>query len=367
MSFATIPDLLDEMRRGRMVIVVDDEDRENEGDLIMAAEHATPAAVAFMIRHTSGIICVPMEQERLAELDLPQMVQNNAEAYRTAFTISVDYRHGTTTGVSAEDRALTIRSLAAHDARPQDFVRPGHIFPLRARLGGVLTRAGHTEAAVDLCRLAGAKPAGVLCEIMNPDGTMARRPELEVFAREHGLKIGSIADLIRHRLATEKTVTRAFDRELDTAFGRFRVVGYRDELTGLAHFALACGRVDDGAPVPTRVHVRDTLSDALQLALSDGSITLAAALRHVAKLQRGVVVVVSDADEGNGVLQRLQKLGQPREAEATHDWRRHGIGAQILADLGVRRLRVLGTPRRFLGLSGFGVEIVGYEDIRALG
>jgi len=362
MAFATTAELIEEMRNGRMVIVVDDEDRENEGDLIMAAEHAAAAAVTFMIRQTSGILCVAMEQERLTALELPQMVQNNAEAYRTAFTVSVDYRHGTTTGVSADDRVATIRALAAADSRPQDFVRPGHIFPLRARLGGVLTRAGHTEAAVDLCRLAGLQPAGVLCEVMNPDGSMARRPQLEAFAREHGLKIGSIADLIRHRLATEKTVTRKFERELDTAFGRFRVVGYRDELTGLAHFALVRGEVSDGAPVLTRVHVRDTLSDVLQLARADGAVPLSAALRHVAAQGRGAVVVLSDADEARDALERLERLDAPREADATHEWRRHGVGAQILADLGVRRLRVLGTPRRYLGLSGFGVEIDGYEE-----
>src|ERR1700740_248648 len=204
----SIGELLAELRAGRMVVVMDDEDRENEGDLIMAAEHATPEAVAFMIRHTSGIICVPMEEQRLAALELPQMVPANSESHRTAFTVSVDLRSGTTTGVSSADRAATIRALADGRSTAADFARPGHIFPLRSRAGGVLVRAGHTEAAVDLCRLAGLKPVGVLCEVMNDDGTMARRPQLKEFARRHGLKIGTIADLIRHRLRTERSVER---------------------------------------------------------------------------------------------------------------------------------------------------------------
>jgi len=367
MSFSTIPEIVAEIRAGRMVVIVDDEGRENEGDLIMAAEHATPEALAFMIRHTSGIICVPMEDERLVRLDLPQMVANNADAYRTAFTVSVDYRHGTTTGVSADDRAATIRALAAADAVPDDFARPGHIFPLRAQRGGVLTRAGHTEAAVDLCRLADLRPAGVLCEVMNADGTMARRPQLERFAQDHGLKIGCIADLIRQRMESEKTVARVFDRAVDTHVGHLRLVGYRDSISQLPHFALVKGIVDDGEPVLARVHVRDTLADVLELADSDGAVSLADALRHVAAAGRGVVVVLNDADESRTALQRLERLGAARETDAALEWRRHGVGAQILADLGVRRLRVLGTPRRFLGLGGFGLEIVGYEHLRDAG
>jgi len=362
MSFSAIPDIIADIRSGRMVVIVDDEDRENEGDLIMAAEHATPEAIAFMIRHTSGILCVPMEEARLASLDLPQMVPNNEDAHRTAFTVSVDYRFGTSTGVSSEDRAATIRALASAASVAQDFARPGHIFPLRAQPGGVLTRAGHTEAAVDLARLAGLQTAGVLCEIMNADGTMARRPQLETFARQHELRTGSIADLIRYRLETEKTVARSFDREVDTEFGRFRVVGYRDAITQLPHFALVRGLVDDGEPVLTRVHVRDTLSDVLHIARADGALSLSAAVRQVAARGRGVVVVLTDADEARTALERLDRLNAPREADAALEWRRHGVGAQILADLGVRRLSVLGTPRRFLGLSGFGLEIVGYEE-----
>jgi 3,4-dihydroxy 2-butanone 4-phosphate synthase/GTP cyclohydrolase II len=362
MSFSSIPEIVADIRSGRMVVIVDDEDRENEGDLIMAAEHATVEAVAFMIRHTSGIICVPMDEARLAQLDLPQMVQNNADAYRTAFTVSVDYRFGTTTGVSSEDRAATIAALASATSSAAQFARPGHIFPLRAQAGGVLTRAGHTEAAVDLCRLAKLRPAGVLCEIMNADGTMARRPQLEEFARLHGLRLGSIAELIRYRMETEKTITRAADREVDTEFGRFRLVGYRDAISQLPHFALVRGVIDDGAPVLTRVHVRDTLSDALHLAHTDAALPLTAALSHISRQGRGVVVILNEPDETRTALDRLDRHVAAREPEPALEWRRHGAGAQILVDLGVHRLIVLGTPRRFLGLGGFGVEIVGYEQ-----
>src|SRR5215467_14600936 len=219
----SVEEILGELRAGRMVVVMDDEDRENEGDLIMAAEHATAEAVAFMIRHTSGIICVPMEEAALARLDLPQMVPVNSESHRTAFTVSVDLRAGTTTGESSADRAATIRALAESGSAATDFARPGHIFPLRSRRGGVLVRAGHTEAAVDLCRLAGLKPAGVLCEVMNDDGSMARRPQLQEFARRHSLRIGTIADLIRHRLRTERTVARICEQSVETGLGEFRL------------------------------------------------------------------------------------------------------------------------------------------------
>jgi len=362
MSFSSIPELLADIRAGRMVVVVDDEDRENEGDLIMAAEKARPEDINFMAREARGLICLALTQQRCAQLQLAPMVSENASRHHTNFTVSIEAAEGVTTGISAHDRAHTIRTAVRADAKPGDLVQPGHIFPLAAQPGGVLTRAGHTEAASDLAALAGLQPAGVLVEILAPDGTMARRPQLEQFAAQHGLKIGSIADLIRYRLETEHTVTRAFDRDLDTEFGRFRLVGYRDTLTRLPHFALVCGSVDDGAPVLTRVHVRDTLSDVLHLAHVPGALSLTAAMRHIAARGRGVVVVLTDADEARGALERLDRLDAPREPDTAHDWRRHGVGAQILADLGALKLRVLGTPRRFLGLSGFGVEIVGYEE-----
>lgn len=358
--FDPINEVVDEIRAGRMVVICDDEERENEGDLIMAAQVVTPESIAFIVRHSSGIICQSMTRERLDQLQLPQMVTDNSESHRTAFTVSVDYKHGTTTGISAADRARTIRALADPASLPGDFARPGHIFPLRYAEGGVLVRAGHTEAAVDLVRLAGLPAlSGILCEIVNDDGTMKRGAELFAFARANALKIGTIADLIRHRLATEKTVRRAFEREVETEFGAFKLIGYRDALSPLPHFALVRGVVDDGAAVLARVHVRDTLSDVLHLK-GDGGLTIAAALRRVAEAGRGVVVVLADASDAAGALDRLSTSEPP--AESPQGWRQHGLGAQILADLGVTRLTVLGTKRRFLGLSGFGLEIVGYES-----
>ena len=363
MSFASIPDLVSEIRAGRMVVIVDDEDRENEGDLIMAAEKVRPEDVNFMAREARGLICLSLTQQRCTQLRLPPMVGDNASRHHTNFTVSIEAAQGVTTGISAQDRALTIRAAVRADAKPADLVQPGHIFPLAAQQGGVLTRAGHTEAASDLAALAGFEPAGVLVEILAEDGTMARRPQLEQFARAHGLKIGSIADLIRYRLETEKTVARVFAREVETEFGWFRLFGYRDTLTGLAHFALVRGTIDDAAPVLARVHVRDTLSDVLHLRRGEHSVTVTAAMRQVARSGRGVVVILTDPDDAASALDRLERPdgGVPRDA--IQEWRRHGVGAQILGDLGARRLRVIGTPRRFLGLAGFGLEIVGYEAV----
>src|SRR5215472_9345686 len=257
----SVDDITAEMRAGRMVVIMDGEDRENEGDLIMAAEHASPEAVAFMIRHTSGIICVPMEEEQLARLELPQMVPVNSETHRTAFTVSVDLKAGTTTGVSSADRAATIRALADASTVSTDFARPGHIFPLRSRKGGVLVRAGHTEASVDLCRLAGMKPVGVLCEVMNDDGTMARRPQLEAFAKRHNLKVGTISDLIRYRLRTERSVERLSAQTVQTDLGEFRLYAYEDRVSQEVHLALACGRLDGSETPLVRVHLPETLRD----------------------------------------------------------------------------------------------------------
>jgi 3,4-dihydroxy 2-butanone 4-phosphate synthase/GTP cyclohydrolase II len=363
MSFSTIPEILADIRAGRMAVIVDDEDRENEGDLIMAASMVRPEDINFMAREARGLICLALTKQRCGQLRLPPMVSDNASRHHTNFTVSIEAAQGVTTGISAHDRAHTIRTAVRADAQPTDLVQPGHIFPLAAQPGGVLTRAGHTEAAADLAALAGLEPAGVLVEILAEDGTMARRPQLETFAAKHGLKIGSIADLIRHRLETEKTVTRAFERDVATEFGSFRLVGYRDSLTGLPHFALVRGRVDDGTPALARVHVRDTLSDVLHLQRGDHGITLTAALRHIAHSGRGVVVVLTDPDETATALDRLLDSEGRRTPDPTLEWRRHGVGAQILADLGAKRLRVMGTPRRFLGLAGFGIEVAGYEQI----
>ena len=367
-TFSPVGEILAELRAGRMVVVMDDEDRENEGDLIMAAEHATPEAVAFMIRHTSGIICVPMEEEQLERLELPQMVPVNSESHRTAFTVSVDLRAGTTTGVSSADRAATIRALAAGSSRATDFARPGHIFPLRARRGGVLVRAGHTEAAVDLCRLAGLKPAGVLCEVMNEDGTMARRPQLVEFARAHQLKIGTIADLIRHRLRTERSVERLSEQVVQTELGEFRLYAYQDDVSQEVHVALVHGRLD-GVPVPlVRVHLADTLRDLLGLKGAGRTWTLRAAMQRIVESGSGVIVVLHHQESARELAEAVRSFaavsGGAAAAEVSEGegavLRTFGIGAQILKDLGVRRMRVLSAPKQMHGISAFGLEIEGY-------
>ncbi|MFI4970219.1 MAG: 3,4-dihydroxy-2-butanone-4-phosphate synthase [Lysobacterales bacterium] len=362
MSFASIPEILADIRDGRMVVIVDDEDRENEGDLIMAAGKVRPEDINFMAREGRGLICLSMTRARCRQLGLKPMVDTNTSPHHTNFTASIEAAEGVTTGISAYDRSHTIRTAVRADAGPQHIVQPGHIFPLAATPGGVLARAGHTEAASDLAALAGLEPAGVLVEILSEDGTMARRPELEVFAAKYGLKIGTIADLIRHRLETEKTIERVHEGDVDTEFGRFRLIAYRDLLAHELHFALVRGTVGDGVPVLTRVHVRNTLSDVLHLKRDDLGLTVTAALRRIDAERRGVVVVLAGGDTADALLDRLH--GRPvGDADGQQQWRQLGLGAQILADLGVQRLRVLGTPRKLVGLAGFGLEVAGYEDI----
>ena len=379
-EFSSIATILAELRAGRMVLILDDEDRENEGDLIMAAEHATPETMAFMIRHSSGIICVPMEEERLLRLELPQMVGANNDSYRTAFTVSVDYRHGTTTGVSAADRAATIVALANPQTAAADFARPGHIFPLRPRRGGVLVRAGHTEAAVDLCALAGLKPAGVLCELMNDDGSMARRAESEVFARQHNIAMGTIADLIRYRLRNERSVDRIADQPVHTEFGDFRLCAYEDRGSHAVHLALVRGRLDGPEAPLVRVHVADTLRDALGISGDGRTWTLRRALERVGAVANGVVVILRGADAVYDLPSALQALQRPSGTStesagsaAASDTgqqphlnaqamvlRTFGVGAQILKDLGVCRMRVMSQPKQMHGLSAFGLTVESY-------
>ncbi|HZT00993.1 MAG TPA: 3,4-dihydroxy-2-butanone-4-phosphate synthase [Steroidobacteraceae bacterium] len=370
----SVEEIVADLRAGRMVIVMDDEDRENEGDLIMAAELATPEAVAFMIRHASGIICVPMEEEQLTRLDLPQMVATNSESHRTAFTVSVDLRAGTTTGVSSGDRAATIRGLADARSKPQDFARPGHIFPLRSRRGGVLVRTGHTEAAVDLCRLAGLQPAGVICEVMNDDGTMARRPQLEAFAVRHNLKIGTIADLIRYRLRNERSVERVTAQPVQTEIGEFTLYAYEDRMSQDVHLALTRGTLRGEEPPLVRVHVVDPLRDLLGIRSDPLAWTLRAAMERIARAGSGVIVILRDRESPGDLLESVRSLSAPTSQDASsaaptpaHGARRDGevlrtfgVGAQILKDLGVRRMRVLSAPKQIHGISGFGLEIDSY-------
>jgi 3,4-dihydroxy 2-butanone 4-phosphate synthase/GTP cyclohydrolase II len=367
----TIEDIVAEIKAGKMVIMMDDEDRENEGDLIMAAEKATPEAVAFIVRHSSGIICQPMTRERLEELRLPLMVAENTESHRTAFTISVDYRHGTTTGISALDRAATIRALADPATKPDDLARPGHIFPLRCAEGGVLARAGHTEAAVDLVKLAGlSSPAGFICEIVNDDGTMKRGADLFAFAREHELRIGTIADLIRYRLANEHSVERIAEQQVRTEFGEFRMAVYEDRLAKTVHLALVKGEIRSDQPILVRVHLRNMLQDVLGVQHGDFSWPLRRALKRIAE-DGGVVVLLRKPESPREVVQQIISLDQPHLAapsesvpQAQPDERQalrtYGVGAQILADLGVRKMRVLSTPKKMYALSGFDLEVVEY-------
>ncbi len=359
MTFNTIPELLEDIRAGRMVVILDDEDRENEGDLIMAAGKVRPEDINFMVREARGLVCLALTEQRCRQLGLRPMVSDNTSPYHTNFTVSIEAAEGVTTGISAYDRARTVLAAVRPEARPEDLTQPGHIFPLTAQQGGVLRRAGHTEAASDLAGLAGLEPAGVLVEILHEDGSMARRPELEAFAKKHGLKIGTIADLIRYRMQTEKTVERVHEAEVETEFGPFRLLAWRDLLSRDLHFALVRGAVDDGEPVPVRVHVRNTLSDVLHLKRDDLGMTVTAALRHIDAEDRGVLLVLSGEDTPEKLMARLEDAASAPAAEDTpQEWRRHGLGAQILADLGVHRMHVLGTPRKLVGIGGFGLEVV---------
>ncbi len=362
MSFATIPELVEDIRAGRMVVIVDDEDRENEGDLVMAASRVRAEDINFMVTHGRGLVCLPMTRERCERLGLPLMARDNRSQFRTAFTVSIEAAEGVTTGISAADRATTVRAAVKPDAGAQDVHQPGHIFPLMAQPGGVLRRAGHTEAAVDLARLAGLEPAGVIVEILNPDGSMARRPQLEVFAREHGLRIGTIADLIQYRLRTERGIERLDEREIVTDAGRFRLVSFRDRIDGALHFAFIHGEPAVSAEALVRVHVENGLTDLLHIEREDLGISLAQALATVHKAECGIVVVLRDATAPDTLIARLRGEVQASTSDGPAQWRRNGVGAQILADLGARRLRVLGTPRRQVALGGFGLEVIGYAE-----
>lgn len=363
MPFNTIPEILDELRAGRMVVILDDEDRENEGDIVMAAQMVRPEDVNFMVREARGLLCLTLTEQRTRQLGLRPMVSDNTSPYHTNFTVSIEAAEGVTTGISAFDRARTIQVAVKSDAQPQDLSQPGHVFPLTAQPGGVLSRAGHTEAAADLARLAGLEPAGVLVEVLNGDGSMARRPQLEVFAREHGLKMGSIEALIRHRLATEHTIERVDERDIDTPFGPFRLVSYRDRLSHAIHFAMLRGTPSADTPALVRVHVGNPLADMLHWQRADFGIPVPDALRAIAQAGCGALVALNVAHAPDALLARVkQEIATDATPTAMAEWRHTGTGSQILADLGLRRLRVLGAPRRQIGLGGFGLEVVEYVE-----
>ena len=363
MPFASVPELLDELRAGRMIVVMDDEDRENEGDLIMAAQSVRAEDINFMARNARGLICLALTREHCQRLQLPLMVRDNRSRHSTKFTVSIEAAQGVSTGISAHDRAHTVRTAVAADAGPGDLVQPGHIFPLMAEDGGVLVRAGHTEAGVDYMRLAGLDPSAVIVEVMNDDGTMARRPDLERFARHHGLKLGTIADLIRHRMQHETSIERVFEREVDTAHGSFRLIAYRDRIEDRIHYALIRGEPDPASPVLVRVHVHNPLADLLQLRDDGGSIPLHQALARIAAEDSGAVLILSVHDQADALASFGGGDGERDGGavpEHVQQWRRTGLGAQILADLGLTRLRLLGTQRRHPALAGFGIEVVDF-------
>jgi 3,4-dihydroxy 2-butanone 4-phosphate synthase/GTP cyclohydrolase II len=365
-SLNSIDEILEDVRGGRMVVIMDDEDRENEGDLVLAAEHVRPEDINFMARFGRGLICLTLTRERCRQLRLPLMVSDTDLNQRTNFTVSIEAAEGVTTGISAYDRAHTIRTAVQREARPEDLRQPGHIFPLMAQPGGVLTRAGHTEAGCDLARLAGLPPAAVIVEVLNDDGTMARRPDLEAFAERHGLRIGTIADLIRYRLEKERSVERIAERDIDTEFGRFRVHCYEDHVNSTVHLALVRGAIAGLTEPLVRVHIEDTMRDLVGARETGHSWTLRSALARVAAEGAGVVVLLRPLETPLEIAEAVRgtaRMDGAALAGGARVLRTYGIGAQILRDLGISRMRVLSAPVQMHGLSAFGLEVVEYVDV----
>ncbi len=370
-EISPVPEIVAELRAGRMVILVDEEDRENEGDLLMAADFVTPEAINFMVTHARGLVCLTLTQDRCHQLQLPLMANQNGTRYGTNFTVSIEAAEGVQTGISAADRARTIQAAVARDARPSDLVQPGHIFPVRAVQGGVLVRAGHTEAGCDLTAMAGLTPAAVICEILKPDGTMARLPDLKVFARQHGLKIGTIADLIQYRGEHESMIERLSEREARTPWGDFRIVAYKDLASNAPHLALIHGKVSPDAETLVRVHEPTSVLDLLCEGPTRHSWTIPAALRAIQAAPSGVLVLMNCEGIEGLMFSQLDAWnrgldGQPSARQAdggrSGGLRTFGIGAQILRDLGVGRARLLARPRKMPSMAGFALTITGYHS-----
>ncbi len=369
MPVSTIEEVVEDIRAGKMIILVDDEDRENEGDLFMAAQMATPEAINFMATHGRGLICLTLTPEHLAKLNLPMMVQDNQSPYETAFTVSIEARHGVTTGISAADRARTIQVAASRDVKPEDIVSPGHIFPLRARRGGVLVRTGQTEGSVDIAKLAGLNPAGVICEIMKEDGTMARMPDLEVFAETHDLKIATIADLVAYRLKKDTLVHRAAETRLPTRYGgEFHLIAYTNDVDDAEHVALVKGEIDPDKETLVRVHSECLTGDVFGSLRCDCGGQLQAAMRMVGRAGNGVIIYMHQEGRGIGLVNKLKAYAlQDKGLDTVEanlelgfkaDLRDYGIGAQILRDLGIRKMKLMtNNPKKIVGLEGYGLEV----------
>ncbi len=370
MALNSTEEIIEDLRQGKMVVVMDDEDRENEGDLIMAADKITPEAINFMARYGRGLICLTLSKEHCQQLRLPLMVSENKEVNSTAFTVSIEAAEGVTTGISAADRATTVRTAVAPDARPQDLVQPGHIFPLMAQPGGVLVRAGHTEAGCDMSRMAGCSPSAVIVEILNEDGTMARRLDLELFARDHGLKMGTIADLIQYRLRKEKTIERVTNCMLPTEYGDFQLIAFQDMVDNELHLALIKGEVKPDRPMLVRVHMQNSLCDLFSPTNTGCGWPLHSAMRRVEQEGQGVIVVLRNHDTPREIAHRItdmqlhgpEEVVSGRKGAGNTVLRTYGVGAQILMDLGVHKMRVMSAPLSMHGLSGFDLEVVEYVE-----
>ncbi|MGV3740851.1 MAG: bifunctional 3,4-dihydroxy-2-butanone-4-phosphate synthase/GTP cyclohydrolase II [Burkholderiaceae bacterium] len=364
MSISTTQEIVAELRAGRMVILVDEEDRENEGDLVLAAEFVTPEAINFMAKYGRGLICLTLTEERCEQLNLPMMTMRNGTSHGTNFTVSIEAAEGVTTGISAADRAHTVAVAVAKQAKPSDLVQPGHIFPLKAQKGGVLMRAGHTEAGCDLAELAGLTPAAVICEIMKDDGTMARLPDLIEFAKEHGLKIGTIADLIHYRSRNESIVERVGERAMQTAHGTFRAIAYRDTASRSAHLALVHGDLDPKNETLVRVHQPVSILDLLETRATTHSWSMGAAMAAIQAAERGVLVLLNCEESAEQTFAQFDALcnpdAKPQPRGTGMDLRTYGIGAQILKDLGVGKMKLLASPRKMPSMAGFDLEVTGY-------
>jgi 3,4-dihydroxy 2-butanone 4-phosphate synthase/GTP cyclohydrolase II len=364
MSISSTQEIVAELRAGRMVILVDEEDRENEGDLVLAADFVTPEAINFMIRHARGLVCLTLTEERCAQLELPMMTSKNGTSFGTNFTVSIEAAEGVTTGISAADRARTIQVAVAKGARPDDIVQPGHIFPLKAQKGGVLMRAGHTEAGCDLTEMAGLTPASVICEIIKEDGEMARLPDLIEFAKEHKLKIGTIADLIHYRSENERLVERVAERPMSTTFGDFRLIAFRDTPSGSAHLAMVHGELSRERETLVRVHQPVSILDVLEDRATTHSWTMASAMKAIQAAECGVLVLLNCGETADQLFSQFAALdaqgARPNGRAASMDLRTYGIGAQILKDLGVGKMQLLASPRKMPSMTGFDLEVSGY-------